>query len=319
MDMACGPVQLGTSSFHSTNTPLPLPLPPSLSADFNPTYLGTGPLAFHSFVLSGDTPPPQPALPVVELAQIQDLVGKFRALAEQAASSSTGGAGGVAGGGIVRSTSREVSTFVVHGTKAALTTLREVVAAAYSSIPVLNASFHHPSSSSSASPGAAAFSTGSSSNSRHYPGSGQGVNATGHSTLSIDLRAVRSAYELLLSTEAHTPLLMNTLSRATLHLAEQLKECPFDDAENLPVFLIVLENPLMLKPVSNQVAIEMVIRGILAIPNIHRKTLFKWLGCYPSEYFGRILQVLLGFLACIVGNSALRTIDVSPVVMVLET
>ena len=41
-------------------------------------------------------------------------------------------------------------------------------------------------------------------------------------------------------------------------LADHLKECPFDDPENLSVFLIVLENPLMLRPASFHVAIERV-------------------------------------------------------------
>jgi hypothetical protein len=105
---------------------------------------------------------------------------------------------------------------------------RAVVADAFSSISVMNASFLLDPS------------------------------LLGHGTLCIDLKAVRSAYELIASTEPLEPLIMVTLGRATLHLAEQLRECPFDDAENLSVFLIVLENPLMLRPSSFHVAIETV-------------------------------------------------------------
>lgn len=58
-------------------------------------------------------------------------------------------------------------------------------------------------------------------------------------SLCVDLKAVRGAYDLIMSTEALDPLGVVTLGRATLHLADQLKECPVDDAENLSVFLIV--------------------------------------------------------------------------------
>lgn len=103
-----------------------------------------------------------------------------------------------------------------------------MISAAFASIPVLNASFLLPASK------------------------------IGHGSLCVDLKAVRSAYDLILSTEALDPLGVVTLGRATLHLAEQLKECPVDDAENLSVFLIVLENPLMLRASHFHVAIEMV-------------------------------------------------------------
>ncbi len=61
-----------------------------------------------------------------------------------------------------------------------------------------------------------------------------------------------------------------------------------------------------------------VIRGILSIPKYYRLILFKWLKSYPSEYFGRVLQVLQGFLTLILTNQALK-LDPTPVVLVLET
>ena len=111
----------------------------------------------------------------------------------------------------------------------ALRMLRETLATAFSSLSVLNASFlNHESRLSS---------------------------TDGHK-LCINLDAVRASYELLFSTENEQ--IISTLGRATLQLADHLKECPFDDSENLSVFLIVLENPLMLKPISFQIAIERV-------------------------------------------------------------
>jgi hypothetical protein len=61
-----------------------------------------------------------------------------------------------------------------------------------------------------------------------------------------------------------------------------------------------------------------VIRGILSVPKYYRLILFKWLKSYPSEYFGRVLQVLQGFLTHILTNKSLN-LDPTPVIMVLET
>jgi hypothetical protein len=104
---------------------------------------------------------------------------------------------------------------------------------------------------------------------------------------------------------------MSTLGRATLLVADQLLECPFDGPENLYVFLIILENPLMLNPSAFHVVIQrvymisyvyymahinmyrygQVVSGILAIPKSFRVMFFKWLRHFPSEYFARIIQV----------------------------
>lgn len=91
-------------------------------------------------------------------------------------------------------------------------------------------------------------------------------------------------------------ILLATLGRATLQLAEHLKECPFDDQENLSVFLIVLENPLMLRPLSFHVAIEQFLNGMLALPKAYQVILFGWYREYKSEYFSRALQVLQEYI-----------------------
>jgi hypothetical protein len=61
-----------------------------------------------------------------------------------------------------------------------------------------------------------------------------------------------------------------------------------------------------------------VVRGILSVPKPYRMVLFKWLKSYPSEYFGRVLQVLQGFLTHILSNKSLN-LDPWPVILVLET
>lgn len=184
----------------SCSTPIPLQLP----GDLPPIGIATGPMAMHSLVIAGvgANPLRQVALPSVTYDKVAEVVSAFKTQVQLAAPAS------------------QVS--------AAMVRLREVVSAAYASIPVLNASFLLSAAQ------------------------------LGHGTLCVDLAAVRGAYQLIMSTESTDPLAVVTLGRATLHLAEQLKECPVDDAENLSVFLIALENPLMLRASTFHVAIEMV-------------------------------------------------------------
>ena len=47
-------------------------------------------------------------------------------------------------------------------------------------------------------------------------------------------------------------------------VTDHLKECSFDAGENLSVFLIVLENPLLLRPEHFHVALQRV-RPIIAV------------------------------------------------------
>jgi len=159
----------------------------------------------HSLVLTGPTTAiaaTQQVLPSVNYAKIANCIESFKLSAHD---------------------------YGANPSSSLLNAARTVVADAFSSISVMNASFLLDPA------------------------------LLGHGTLCIDLKAVRSAYDLIASTEPIAPLIMVTLGRATLHLAEQLRECPFDDAENLSVFLIVLENPLMLRASSFHVAIETVI------------------------------------------------------------
>jgi E3 ubiquitin-protein ligase HERC4 len=171
---------------------------------------------------------------------------------------------------------------------------RETIAS-FSSVSVLNASFRLDSSTSNSKP-AATFAD--------------------NNALSVDLESVRRSYEVLES--IGNEQLMWTLGRSTLLLSEHLKECPWDDVENLSVFLIVLENPLLLQPKSYHIAIERVLSGILALPKSCRMTLFSWLKSYSSEYFSRIITVLHGYLSFGFINTAIN-IDPTPAVLVLDS
>ena len=120
---------------------------------------------------------------------------------------------------------------------AALNPLRQIVSQAFGSIAVLNASFRCPPSS-------------------------------GSSGLCILLNEVRAAYTCLMDTQHE--LVLNTLGRALLQMSENLREVPTDDPENLSVFLIALENPLLLNAAQMYVALERIVAGILALPRQSR-------------------------------------------------
>lgn len=102
------------------------------------------------------------------------------------------------------------------GQSAALNPLRQMVAQAFSSIAVLNASFRSSQSSQSRTDGSS--SAGSSS-------------SLSGGALCVQLDEVRDAYSCLVDT-AHA-LVLNTLGRALLQMTEHLREVPTDDPENL--------------------------------------------------------------------------------------
>jgi len=190
---------------------------------------------------------------------------------------------------------------------ATLTYLRELIADSYSSLAVLNASFKYSKSSRSSearSPDETASMLGA---------LGGGVVGA---AIGLDMFAVRQAYSLLMS--AGSEQVISTLGRATLIVSDKLKECPFDDPENLSVFLIVLENPLLLSPSSFHVALQRIVSGILAIPQTYRLMFFGWMKKFPSEYFSHIVSVMQSFLTFIL-TDRLTKLDPTPVVLVLES
>ena len=291
--------QLGLDTFASSALPTPLTFNQSTMVeadssnggdvsndDFNPLYVRSGPLAFHTFIISDKVKLTNPKLPSVDLQSLEYLTSELN---ESTAKMQT-----IESDGNKRESSscnsNSSSSSTDNDYNLALRVLREHIAAAFSSISVINASFHSTSDDCFIS-----------------------YNS---SSLSIDLKQVRRAYEHILCTENEQVL--NTLGRATLQLSDDLKECQFDDSENLSVFLIVLENPLLLKPIHYQVVLERIIAGILALPKSSRLRLFGWLKSYESEYFARVLHVCQYFLHYTLTNK-LSVGDSAPIVLVLQS
>jgi hypothetical protein len=184
--------------------------------------MASGCLSMHSFVFTSGVPISRPALSSVQLSTIVHDTHRLSAAALQTQSQNARAS----------SSSDFVASVVVRQ-------LREYIDTAFSSISVLNASFRdNPLQLASTSATTSTSNTG------------------GGSGLSIQLENVRLCYTVLFNTE--NDALIATLGRATLSLSSKLIECPFDDPENLSVFLIVLENPLLLEPDKFSVAIERV-------------------------------------------------------------
>jgi hypothetical protein len=112
-------------------------------------------------------------------------------------------------------------------------------------------------------------------------------------------------------------ILINRLDLQLLHFVFYVHVGPFDDPENLSVFLIVLENPLLLSPASFHIALQRVVSGILAIPQTYRLMFFGWMKKFPSEYFSHIVTVMQTFLTFILTDRVTK-LDPTPVVLVLE-
>mmetsp|Transcript_6189 Transcript_6189/g.9333 ORF Transcript_6189/g.9333 Transcript_6189/m.9333 type:complete len:1082 (-) Transcript_6189:109-3354(-) len=190
-----------------------------------------------------------------------------------------------------------IERWTINQSKATLQTVREMVAESFSSIAALNASFRVERRATD------------------ILTSGQPTSSV-RTSIELDLQAVRETYQLILSSNCDK--ILNTLGRATLLVTEQLRDCQFDTAENLYVFLIVLENPLLLKPELFHVALERLVSGILAIPKSYRVMFFGWLKYFPSEHFARILSVLQGYLSFTLESHA-TNLDPTPVVLVMDS
>jgi hypothetical protein len=147
---------------------------------------------------------------------------------------------------------------------AALRSLRELVADAFSSISVLNASFKSIGKILDENTPMQRMGSFSSSSSA-------AASSSSYGGLNIDLQDVRDSYTLLMN--LNDDLVLATLGRATLQMTERLMECPIDDAENLTVFLVALENPLLLRTESFHFAVERVSYSVIRSKN--NKTTFS--------------------------------------------
>lgn len=240
-----------------------------------------GPTSLLSFVITEGVPFKRMSLPSIDLASLRLQTDKLRSQKEALETAKDLGSGN----------QKQLASLY----SATLQGLRERVAAAFSSISVLNASFRLEASSQQ-----------------------QQADMNTSSSLCIDLEQVRAAYSLLV--EAREEQLMNTLSRATMQMTELLREVPTDSAENLSVFLIAFENPLMLRPQHSFFSLERLVNGILALQKVARQQLFGWLRHYPSQFFATVVEVTQNYLSfCLAPMSTGAKADPAPAVMVLES
>ncbi|CAE7869567.1 Herc4, partial [Symbiodinium sp. KB8] len=177
------------------------------------------------------------------------------------------------------------------------TALVKAVGAAFSSVSVLNASFRRPSPL-----GTTAESSG------------------------VDLLKVRKAYHTLVF-EMRNADLINTLGRATVSICDELakQRVPTDDPETLCVFLVLFENPLLLAEhrtslfAGFHVALQRLTAAVLSLPKDSQKLLFGWLKHLPSEYFGRVVNVMQQYVTYVLTQPGQNQSDVSAAVMMLQT
>ena len=129
----------------------------------------------------------------------------------------------------------------------------------------------------------------------------------------IDLLMVRKTYEILLHnnklTDEIKKVIKTRLTYATYRLSETIRECFFNEKENLRVFLICFENPVLLETSTCHVALERIIRGWMSLSKNAREVLFSWLTSFPSEYLAQIVHVLQNFLSLIYSEKKMRGID----------
>ncbi|CAE8676712.1 unnamed protein product, partial [Polarella glacialis] len=196
------------------------------------------------------------------------------------------------------------------------------VGSAFSSVSVLNASFRRstPSSqpSSSSRPTSPRSFSGSSASSLSL--------GTAEADSGVDLLKVRRAYTTLVF-ELKSPELIAILGRATLSICDELSKqrVPTDDPENLCVFLVIFENPLLLGEHRTSLfpgfhlALQRLTGAVLSLPKDSQRLLFGWLKHLPSEYFGRVVNVMQQYITFTLTTSGQNTSDASAAVMMLQT
>ena len=193
---------------------------------------------------------------------------------------------------------RLCEAYIASPTNAALVRLRELIGTVFSSSAAINAAAAVP------------YSARKSSSTRG----------------GVDFAKVHVVYDRIVQTASEHVL--STLGRATLSLTEDLLRVPTDDVENISVFLVAMENPLLnaavategndrLPPSSFHIILQRLCTGILSLPKQHRVQLFSWLQLYESQHFVRVLKVFSGFLSfCL--ESTQTGLSPTPAVLVLD-
>ena len=162
--------------------------------------------------------------------------------------------------------------------------------AAFSSASVLNTSFLH---------------TGNRAQNQNQKNSG------------LNMLSVRQSYQALV--QFGGGVLSTRLGQATYRLVELLRHCPFDQPENLRVFLIVFENPLLLNSKQNHVVLSTFINALLHLPVQQRDVVFIWIANLPSEYFATVVRVVQRFLTFMTKERhvSVNSSDTTPACLIL--
>lgn len=180
--------------------------------------------------------------------------------------------------------------------------LAKAVGAAFSSVSVLNASFRAAGHGGPLALGTTVESSG------------------------VDLLKVRKAYNTLVF-ELNSPELIAILGRATLSICDELSKqrVPTDDPENLCVFLVVFENPMLLSEHRTSLfpgfhlALQRLTSAVRSLPKDSQRLLFGWLKHLPSEYFGRVIDVMQQYITFTLTQPGQNRSDASAAVLMLET
>lgn len=179
-----------------------------------------------------------------------------------------------------------------------LKALTKAVGAAFSSASVLNASF----------------------------GTSGRLAAASEEHSGVDLLKVRRAYNTLVF-ELKSHEVIEILGRATLHICGELakQKVPTDDPENLRVFLVLFENPLLLSEHRTalfpgfHLALQKLIAAVRLLPKDSQRLLFGWFKRLPSEYFGRVVDVVQQFVSFVLTQPGQNQSDASAAVLMLGT
>eukprot|EP00928_Gymnodinium_smaydae_P032052 TRINITY_DN23325_c0_g1_i1.p1 TRINITY_DN23325_c0_g1~~TRINITY_DN23325_c0_g1_i1.p1 ORF type:complete len:1132 (-),score=226.18 TRINITY_DN23325_c0_g1_i1:121-3453(-) len=172
----------------------------------------------------------------------------------------------------------------------------------------------------------AAFSSASVLNASFRSSRGTGRLATTEDASGVDLLKVRKAYHTLVF-ELRSGDAVSTLGRATVSLCDELarQRVPTDDPENLSVFLVLFENPLLLAEhrtslfTGYHLAVQRLMGAVLSLPKDSQRLLFGWLKHLPSEYFARVVDIMQQYITFVLTQPGQNKSDASAAVMMLQT
>ena len=132
----------------------------------------------------------------------------------------------------------------------------------------------------------------------------------------IDMLSVLLAYDKLMYFGGGA--LRNRLGQATHRLVETLSSTPFDELENLRVFMILFMNPLLLEAPQQHVILQRLVSALLSLPQRQRNVLFIWIADLPSEFFSRVVSMMQGYLTFLRTEKTVKTLDATPVCLILK-